>query len=184
VGEIEGTDHGFAAWGSFKIRENDQPRRYRLKRKRLPRVRSLGDDIAVARARVARAFDLMRRAAEAQLVQEYAAKLAGLSLCLRPGEVAAAAQRLRAERDAAVSAMRVLWRARERDHITRSVGILVAARRAASMLRRAKRRRRMVPDVHLLEPARQVVTRSRREPYRNARASRHTKRPYPILDPS
>jgi fatty acid-binding protein DegV len=75
--------------------------------------------MAVARARIASAFDLLREAAEAQLLQHYAAKLAAVSACMRPAEVAAARAQLRAERDAAVIALRLRCRLSERENAVR-----------------------------------------------------------------
>lgn len=68
-------------------------------------MRARSDEFAVEVARIAVAYDLMHRWREAQLLQHYAVKLAGLAIGLLPGEVAAAVAALRAERDAAIEAL-------------------------------------------------------------------------------
>jgi hypothetical protein len=50
-------------------------------------------------------------------MQHYAVKIAGLSLCLRGNELAAAAERLRSERDAALASLRTEMRTRERHQL-------------------------------------------------------------------
>src|SRR5262249_20384086 len=105
VGAI-GTEHGPGSIGSAWSGRIRKPRyRYRT-RGRFRRMRARSDRGAVEAARTAAAYDLMFRRQAAQLVQHYGAQLAALSLCLPPGEVAAAAARLRSERDAAIEALR------------------------------------------------------------------------------
>lgn len=120
-----GTERGFGIRGPSKSDGNRKPRCRRRKRLSLRGRPSLEDDIAIFRARIASAFDLLRRAAQAQLIQHYAVKIAGLSLCLRGHELAAAAEQLRSERDAALAAMRVTIQTAERGQVRRSIGMLL-----------------------------------------------------------
>ena len=127
----EGTDTGLETRGRFNAPDNRQPRLRRRRRRRIRWSRPLADDIAVERARIGSAFDVLRRASEGQIIQHYAVKLAALALCLRPQEVEAAALQLRQERDAAVAAQRAVWQAAKRDALLRCVR---AASRAVRML--------------------------------------------------
>src|SRR4029077_1675482 len=157
-----GTERGIQAGGRFEFREKRKPRHRRLKRQRIARLQLPADEIAVMRARIASAFDLMRRAAEGDLVQFYAAKLAGLSLCLRPDEVPAAADRLRSERDAALEMLRATWRERERVQIRESVDMLVRARQATRYRWRSQRHAGLLWGTVFSEAAREI---NRRRPW-------------------
>jgi hypothetical protein len=75
---------------------------------------SLADEIAMLRARIASAFDALRRAAERQLIQHYGVKLAGLSLYLRREEIPAATAALMTERQAALQTLYADMRDKER----------------------------------------------------------------------
>jgi hypothetical protein len=101
-------------------------------------MRSHADEIAVERAKVAVACHHMSRAEVAQIIRHYGAKLAGLSLCLRGDELAAAAERLRSERDAAIRVARASWRARRRDQMARTIRSLIDGRSRARMRHRAR----------------------------------------------
>jgi len=101
-------------------------------------MRSHADAIAVERARISAACHAMCRAEEAQILQHYGVKLASLSLCLRGNELAAAAERLRSERDAAIRVARASWRGRTRDQVARTIRIFIDGRSCARMRRRAR----------------------------------------------
>lgn len=78
----------------------------RMRRSFVARTPTEADVFAALRARIATAFDAIRRAREAIVMQEYAAKLAGLSLCLPASQIGAAIRALAAEREAAIQAVR------------------------------------------------------------------------------
>jgi hypothetical protein len=179
-----GTEHGIQAGGRFEFREKRKPRYRRLKRQRVPRLQQPADEIAVLRARIVSAFYLMRRAAEGQLVQHYAAKLAALSLCVRPEEAAAAANRLRAERDAALEALRAAWRERERDQVRQAVGMLLRSRQATRYRWRSQCRAQVLQTVLFSAAARELVVRKPHNAYRKAGASLFRKRQLTSVDPN
>jgi hypothetical protein len=146
-----------------------------MKRRRLRiRRRSVADQISVNRAHLASAFDLLRRALEGQLLQHYAAKLAGLRLCLKPNEFRAAADRLQTERDAAVERLRNALREEERAQAEASSRQLTCSRDASDPLR-------MPTRVAEFTMAAQEVTHSpapnlrRRRPVRRRRTSVRSK---------
>ena len=97
---------------------------------------SLAVEIAIARAQIAGAYHALRSAAVGQLAALYAAKLTALSLTLRPHEVAAAADRLKSERDVAIRTETTKWNERQREHMARAIGALLARRRDTLQLRR------------------------------------------------
>jgi hypothetical protein len=81
------------------------------------------------RARIVTAFHLLAQSEEASVLLHYAQRLGSMSICLRGHDLAAAAEALRSERDAAVSAARMSWRASEQGAVMRSVGLLMASRK-------------------------------------------------------
>jgi hypothetical protein len=135
------------------------------------------------RARIASAFDLMRRAAEGELIQSYAAKLAGLFLCLRPDEAAAAANRLRSERDAAIDVSRATWRERERSQIREAVGILVRSRQARRYHWRSQRQAQMIQAMLASKTPRKVTVHRSRTARHRAHAPPESKDRMIAADP-
>jgi hypothetical protein len=69
---------------------------------------------------------MLRRAGEAQIHTDYAARLAGLALCTPPRQFAAAAQRLREQREATLEAFRCEIHASEKAQRDREIGLLSA----------------------------------------------------------
>ncbi len=100
--------------GTASSVEIAKPSRYRSRRRRLrssgtpSRRRDIGSNIGSLWA--------LQHAAEAALLQEFAARLAGAELCFRPGERAAALARIVRERDSALRALRDKHRSERRQH--------------------------------------------------------------------
>jgi len=104
--------------------ENLKPRYRSRKRSGFRRKTAFADEMAVARARVRSAFYSMRCAAEAQLLQHYAIKFAGLFLTLSLAQASAAVAALSLERDAALRALQTHMKIMERHHLTTVVGYM------------------------------------------------------------
>jgi hypothetical protein len=134
------------------------------------RVRFVADETAVARARIGTALYQLRRAGEAQIVQEYAVKLAGLSLCLRSAEIPAAAARLKIERETALERLRELTRASERELIEQAIGIIRGGRSRDPPTASPTKRSRAFEEGKFRQSAREVAERWRRTPRRPVRA--------------
>lgn len=102
------------------------PRRFN----QIPRhVRRPSDAIAILRAEIGCAFDVLRRAMEANLCQHYQTLLAGLGRSVPAHAYAAAVERLRSERDAALGHLRALLRMQERRQLECALGTMRRVRR-------------------------------------------------------